>query len=59
VREYMSVSGLMDVSPGANRYTFYPLIGLMMLAFVVSLVGKLVTIIQDALNGTMTYHRSS
>jgi len=54
VREYMSVSGLMDVSPGANRYTFYPLIGLMMLAFVVSLVGKLGTNIQEALNRTLT-----
>lgn len=58
VRARMSAAGMVAVSPGLNRYTFYPVIALLMLAFLVSLVGKIATILQDSLSGTMTYHRS-
>lgn len=58
VRARMGTDGMTSVSPGANKYTFYPLIGLLMLAFLVSLVGKISTILQDSLSGTMSYHRS-
>jgi hypothetical protein len=42
---------------GFNQRSTYPFIGLVMLAFLVSLVGKIMTILQDSLNGQMTYHR--
>ena len=58
VRARMGAVGTSNTLPGLDRYTFYPIIGLLMLAFLVSLVGKIMTILQDSLSGTMSYHRS-